>query len=115
MPGNPLGVSGEEEGDLQQHKINDSCDRVGKFAGLDGVRLHDLSHSSASRALGQSLLMIGRLLGHSAVQTTERYAHLAADWVRESAVRILDSIADDILTGYSGQHATVTRHLSRLS
>lgn len=32
-------------------------------------------------ALGESLPMIGRLLGHSEVQTTERYAHLASDWV----------------------------------
>ena len=47
--------------------------------------------------------MIGRLLGHSEVQTTERYAHLASDWVRESAVRISESIAADILTGYPGQ------------
>ena len=47
--------------------------------------------------------MIGRLLGHSEVQTTERYAHLSADWVRESAVRISESIAVDILTGYPGQ------------
>ena len=34
--------------------------------------------------------MIGRLIGHSEVQTTERYAHLAADWVRESVVRIAE-------------------------
>ena len=46
--------------------------------------------------------MIGRLLGHSEVQTTKRYAHLASDWLKESAVRISESIAADILTGYSG-------------
>ena len=44
--------------------------------------------------------MIGRLLGHSEAQTTERYAHLAGDWVKESVVRVSDSIAADILTGY---------------
>ena len=44
--------------------------------------------------------MIGRLLGHSEVQTTDRYAHLAADWVRDSAVCISESIAADILAGY---------------
>lgn len=43
--------------------------------------------------------MIGRLLGHSEVQTTKRYAHLASDWLKESAVRISESIAKDILTG----------------
>ena len=46
--------------------------------------------------------MIGRLLGHSELQTTERYAHLAADWVKESAARISESIAAGILTGYPG-------------
>ena len=37
------------------------------------------SHSYASRALalGESLTMIGKLLGHTQVQTTARYAHLA--------------------------------------
>ena len=44
--------------------------------------------------------MIGRLLGHSEVQTTERYAHLASDWLKEPAERISESIAADILTGY---------------
>ena len=58
-------------------------------------------HSFASRALAiwQSLPMIGWLLGHSEVQITERYAHLAADWVRESAVRISENIATEILHG----------------
>ena len=41
--------------------------------------------------------MIGRLLGHTRVETTARYAHLARDSVCRSAVRISDSIADDIL------------------
>ena len=49
--------------------------------------------------------MIGRLLGHSEVQTTKRYAHLASDWLKESAVRISESIAKDILTGYPGLEA----------
>ena len=36
------------------------------------------------------------------VYTTARYAHLASDWLKESAVRISESIAADILTGYPG-------------
>ena len=55
-------------------------------------------HSFASRALalGESLPMIGRLLGHRHMETTARYAHLASESVRESAARIADSIASDI-------------------
>ena len=41
--------------------------------------------------------MIGKLLGHTQVETTARYAHLARDSVQESATRIADSIAADIL------------------
>ena len=38
--------------------------------------------------------MIGHLLGHTQVETPAPYAHLAEDSLRDSAVRISDSIAD---------------------
>jgi integrase len=37
--------------------------------------------------------MIGKLLGHTEVQTTARYAHLAADSEKAAAERISSSIA----------------------
>ena len=41
--------------------------------------------------------MIGKLLGgHTQVQTTARYAHLARDNVKASATRIGDSIDQDL-------------------
>ncbi len=48
--------------------------RIRKRAGLDNVRIHDLRCSFASRALalGEGLTMIGKLLGHTQVQTTAR-------------------------------------------
>ena len=46
--------------------------------------------------------MIELLLQHSEVQTTERHTHLASDWLKESVVRISESIAEDICTGYPG-------------
>ena len=60
------------------------------------MRQCDLRHSFASRAvqLGESLPMIGKLLGHTLVQTTARYAHLARDTVRASASRVGDSIGE---------------------
>ena len=45
--------------------------------------------------------MIGKLLGHSKIQTTARYAHLARDSVKVSAARVADSIGADILPGGS--------------
>ena len=84
--------------------IDDSWEVICKLADLKDMRIHDCRHSFASRALalGVSLPMIGRLLGHGEAHTTERYAHLAGDWVRESAARISDSIAADVASGYFG-------------
>ena len=38
--------------------------------------------------------MIGKLLGHTQVRTTARYAHLARDTVKASASRVGDSIGE---------------------
>ncbi|WP_428099673.1 tyrosine-type recombinase/integrase [Candidatus Rariloculus sp.] len=68
-------------------------------ADLPDVRLHDLRHSFASRALalGETLPMIGKLLGHRRITSTVRYAHLARASVHEAAEQVADSIAADIL------------------
>ncbi|HVZ86433.1 MAG TPA: tyrosine-type recombinase/integrase [Polyangia bacterium] len=49
-------------------------------AGLRRIKWHDLRHSYASilASGGMPLFLIRGLLGHSSVQMTERYAHLAA-------------------------------------
>ena len=72
--------------------------KLRKATGLEDVRVHDLRHSFASRALalGENLPVIGKLLGHKQVQTTARYAHLAQDSVKEAAARIAASIGADI-------------------
>ena len=51
------------------------------------VRLHDLRHSFASILVssGASLPLIGQMLGHTQVQTTQRYAHLYDDPLRKAA------------------------------
>ena len=61
--------------------------------------IHSPRHPYASRALalGESLTMIGKLLGHSDIETTARYAHLAQDSLHETAERIAQSIAAEIL------------------
>ena len=68
--------------------------RIRDEAALAGLRLHDLRRTFASRdlALGESQSMIGRLLGHSQVQTTARYAHLANDSAKAPGSRVGDSI-----------------------
>ncbi len=68
-------------------------------AGLHDVRIHDLRHSYASRALalGEGLPVIGRLLGHKEVATTARYAHLIRDAEKAAAVRVGESIGAHIV------------------
>jgi integrase len=72
--------------------------------GLTDVRIHDLRHSFASGAvaLGESLPMIGKLLGHTQVQTTARYAHLAVDPVKAAVERVSTNIAA-LIRGQMGQ------------
>ncbi len=75
--------------------------RLRARAGLEDVRIHDCRHSYASRALalGEGLPMIGKLLGHHKVTTTARYAHLARDTEKASAVKVGGSIGADVLNG----------------
>lgn len=91
--------------------IEGPWNKVRVRAGLDDVRLHDLRHSFASRALalGESLPVIGKLLGHSEIQTTARYSHLAEDSVMESAARIAASIGEDIFIGSGSPDETCGR------
>ena len=60
--------------------------RIRAEAGLNDVRLHDLRHSYASVALqnGETILTIGKLLGHVGASTTLRYTHLHDEAVREA-------------------------------
>ena len=61
-------------------------ERIRKNANLEDVRLHDLRHTFASIAVssGVSLYEVGKLLGHTSIQSTQRYAHLERASLRES-------------------------------
>ena len=93
--------------------IDGARESIRAEAGLHDVRIHDIRHSFASRALalafGEGLPIIGRLLGHRRVETIARYAHLARDSVRESAARIAVIITAEVLwTLQSGWHGSAT-------
>jgi len=66
---------------------------IQKQAKLPGVRIHDLRHTFASLLVsgGASLEMIGKLLGHSQMTTTQRYAHLMDSPLRHG-VNVVASI-----------------------
>jgi integrase len=83
IQGNAYVLAGREAGG---HLVNlqKPWRRIRALAELDDVRIHDLRHSYASMAAaaGASLPMIGKLLGHSQPQTTNRYVHLTEDPVQ---------------------------------
>lgn len=63
--------------------------KIKKNAGLDDVRLHDLRHSFATVAVagGDSLYLVGKVLGHQQSKTTEVYAHAQQDPLKAVADR----------------------------
>ncbi len=94
-PENPYVIRGHVPG----HHITDlqrPWRRVRARAGLSDVRIHDLRHTYASSAVarGVSIQMVGKLLGHSKIQSTMRYAHLDDNSVRQAAEQVSDGLAD---------------------
>jgi integrase len=56
-------------------------------AGIPDVRMHDLRHNFASLLVnqGRSLYEVQKLLGHADAKTTQRYAHLSQESLKEAA------------------------------
>ncbi len=75
------------KGCLNTMNVGDTWSRLRAEAGLSDVRLHDLRHTYASIAMaqGETVLTIGRLLGHRNPETTLKYIHLSDAMVREAA------------------------------
>jgi len=99
-------LEGGEEGDRKKHgcpfstrvfpnpdtkkpykHIFYAWDVVRKRAGLEDLRIHDLRHSFASFLVngGRSLYEVQKLLGHTQIKTTQRYAHLSHDSLLSAA------------------------------
>ena len=85
-------------------------EQVREAASLPGFRLHDLRHTFASIAAagGLSLPLIGAILGHKDVKTTQQYAHLTDGPVKAAA----DRTAAAVEGAMSGANADV-RELRR--
>ena len=79
------------------HTIDGFWYRIRAEAGLRDVRLHDLRHTYASIALthGETVLTIGKLLGHNDPGTTLKYTHLADTTVREAADAVGAVLGED--------------------
>lgn len=104
VDGNPFVIVGRKEGQrfvglrrvwVRIRKAANLAPTTLPNGKIEHVRLHDLRHSfaSLSAAGGASLLMIGKLLGHSNPATTARYAHLIDDPLK----RIADNVGKRLL------------------
>ena len=70
--------------------------RIRAEADLRDVRLHDLRHTHASVALrqGETVLAIGRLLGHASAETTLKYTHPSDAMVIDAAETVGDVLGN---------------------
>ncbi|MCG1054099.1 tyrosine-type recombinase/integrase [Mycetohabitans sp. B5] len=57
---------------------------------MDWLHFHDLRHSAASQMINQrvDLYTVGAVLGHKSHASTQRYAHLATESLRDAITRI---------------------------
>lgn len=97
IPGNDYVIAGEiEEAHLTD--LQRPWRRIREQAGLEHVRIHDLRHTYASNAImqGQPIAMVARLLGHTQLQTTMRYIHLADGPVRDAVAQVADQIGKSL-------------------
>lgn len=78
------------KGGQRLDNVNSAWSALLKDAGIEAFRWHDLRHTFASRLAmaGVPLNTIRELMGHSDIQMTLRYAHLAPD-VKAQAVELI--------------------------
>jgi integrase len=83
-----------EDASRPKHDLKRVWNRVRSAASVKDVRLHDLRHSYASFAVraGHSLHVIGKALGHRDLRTTERYAHVLDESLRDLATNVSNAI-----------------------
>lgn len=90
FPRSNLYVFGEGKDPMPDHRIDRIWRKLRQSAKLDGLRLHDLRHSFASVGInsGLDLRVIGGLLGHTDLATTEGYAHLEDRTLQAASQRV---------------------------
>lgn len=75
---------------LTRKQLRDRWDAARVAAGRPDVHWHDLRHTYASWLVqaGESLPVVGKLLGHSGPGMTQRYAHLAPRQLDDAVTRL---------------------------
>ncbi len=101
LEGNPHIFPGQKEGQ-PLYDLKKPWERIRARSGLTDIRIHDLRHTIASWLVqgGNSLYLVGKILNHKDLRTTERYARFAQDNLREA----LEATGKRI-TGVAGKSA----------
>lgn len=82
-------VFGNSRGNVRENNLLCELKRHAKKVGIDDVTLHTLRHTFASHLVmnGVDLATVKELLGHSTIQMTMRYAHLAKEHLRTAVTK----------------------------
>ena len=66
--------------------LTDIVPKIAALAGIKHCTTHDLRHTFASWLVmeGVPLFEVSKLLRHASIQMTERYAHLAPDYLHDA-------------------------------
>ena len=72
-------------------------------AGIENFRFHDLRHTAASWMVqgGADLYAVQKILGHSNIRTTQRYAHQSPEYL-ENSIKVLDEFLSPETNGKQG-------------
>jgi integrase len=71
----------------ERQRVEGSFETVLKLSGIQGFRFHDLRHTFASWYMmnGGDLYELAKILGHSNLRMTERYAKLGKNHIAKTA------------------------------
>ena len=88
-------------------------EKARKDADLQGLRLHDLRHTFASRVIQKTPdpYILRKILGHSTITMTMRYVHPSEDQMREAMAKLDRDFAQSLHN--SETHQSRFRGLSR--
>jgi integrase len=96
-------------------EIKRSFNTARKKAGLNKVRFHDLRHTAATRMceLGVPLKIVSKILGHSTIKMTERYADPTPETMKEAVEKLAEYIQPrenlDVLRIYKKERQDVNQ------
>ena len=84
-------VFSDKDGGKTKTKLREKLIQIAKDAGIDGLtKVHTLRHTFASHLVmkGVDLPTIRKLMGHTDIQTTMIYAHLAPDHLADAVTKL---------------------------